>query len=86
MTQDSLGVFTPPTWSLNDPNSNDNKPFVDNVKYNDHIASILRNAKTANNTIAISGANEKAEYSISGHFQKTGMRYLCKFYYQAKPQ
>jgi TonB-dependent starch-binding outer membrane protein SusC len=64
MTQDALGVFTSPTWSLNDPNSNANKPYIGNVKYNDHIASIFRNAKTVNNAIAISGANEKADYSV----------------------
>jgi TonB-dependent starch-binding outer membrane protein SusC len=64
MTQNALGIFTSPTWSLNDPSSNANKPYIGNVKYYDHVAAIFRNARTLNNAIAISGANEKTDYAI----------------------
>ena len=64
MSQDAFGVFTSPTWSLNDPNSNANKPYIGNVKYYDHLADIFKNAKTVNNAIAVSGANEKSDYAI----------------------
>lgn len=65
MTQNALGVFTSPTWSLNDPTTNANKPYIGNVKYYDHVAQIFKNAKTINNAIAVSGANEKTDYAIN---------------------
>jgi TonB-dependent starch-binding outer membrane protein SusC len=65
MSQNALGVFTTPSWILNDPTSNANKPYTGNVKYYDHIAQIFRNAKTTNNAISISGANEKADYAVN---------------------
>jgi TonB-dependent starch-binding outer membrane protein SusC len=64
MSQNALGVFTSPTWSLNDPKTNANKPYVGNVKYYDHVAQIFKNAKTINSAISVSGANEKTDYAV----------------------
>jgi TonB-linked SusC/RagA family outer membrane protein len=48
-----------------DPSGKANKPYVGNFSYIDHFGLYLVPANTINNSIAISGAGEKSDFSIS---------------------
>jgi TonB-dependent starch-binding outer membrane protein SusC len=48
-----------------DPNGKADKPYVGNFQYIDHFAKYLVPANTINNSLAISGAGEKSDFSIS---------------------
>jgi hypothetical protein len=65
MTRDSLGVWGDAIWQSNDPTVLNNKPYVGNTKYYDHIKQLFRNAKTTNHSILVSGGKEKSDYAIS---------------------
>lgn len=51
--------------NLVDVNTFTNKPYDKNLKYYDHYDMFLQTAYTTNNSISISGAREKMDFSIS---------------------
>ncbi|GAB4053750.1 TonB-dependent receptor [Spirosoma litoris] len=48
-----------------DPTATNSKPYDANLQYHDHFAYFFRPANTTNNSIAISGGSQKADFSLS---------------------
>ncbi|MDQ6842721.1 MAG: SusC/RagA family TonB-linked outer membrane protein [Bacteroidota bacterium] len=64
LAHDSLGIWGETTW-LNTGFAANNKPYLGNVHYYDHIKQLFHNAQTINNSITLSGAREKFDYALS---------------------
>lgn len=52
-------------WNSLDPTNNNNKLYDKNLKYYDHYKMFYQNALTYNNSISISGAKDKFDFSLS---------------------
>jgi TonB-linked SusC/RagA family outer membrane protein len=52
-------------WNSLDPNNNNNKAYDKNLKYYDHYKMFYQSALTHNNSISISGAKDKFDFSLS---------------------
>ncbi|WCT10547.1 SusC/RagA family TonB-linked outer membrane protein [Mucilaginibacter jinjuensis] len=83
---DEDGTFNGVTWAyaadgnnptaMSNPLNIDNKPYGTNLKYYDHIQQLFKTAYTTNNTVNISGANDKVDYNfgVSNNHQQSTIR------------
>jgi TonB-linked SusC/RagA family outer membrane protein len=55
----------PARYAILDPGNIANKPYNANLKYYDHFKQVFQTGSTFNNSLNISGANDKNDYSIS---------------------
>jgi TonB-linked SusC/RagA family outer membrane protein len=81
---DENGTYPGVTWAypagngfptaMSNPLNIDNKPYGTNLKYYDHIKELFKTAYTTNNTVALSGADDKVDYAFdvaNNHQQST---------------
>ncbi|WP_080057742.1 SusC/RagA family TonB-linked outer membrane protein [Spirosoma aerolatum] len=52
-------------YNSTDPTATNSKPYNANLQYHDHFAYFFKPANTVNNSIAISGGSQKADFSLS---------------------
>jgi TonB-linked SusC/RagA family outer membrane protein len=52
-------------YGILDPRNQDNQPYVGNLHYYDHFAQVFRSAPSRNNSISISGGNDKMDYNFA---------------------
>lgn len=52
-------------WAVLSPLNVFDKPYDQNLKFNDHIAQIFKKGYTVNNNLSISGANDKTDFAIA---------------------
>jgi len=61
----------PTRYAILDIRNVANTPYNANIKYYDHFKQVFQNGSTQNNTINISGASDKSDYSISLNDNRT---------------
>lgn len=83
---DEDGTYNGVTWAYAAGNGNPtamsnplniaNKPYGTNLKYYDHIDQLFKTAYTTNNSVYISGANDKVDYNfgVSNNHQQSTIR------------
>ena len=49
----------------NGASAKNNKPYLGNNKYYDHIAQTFRTAITTNHNISVSGSKDKTDYAVN---------------------
>ncbi|GAB3957875.1 TonB-dependent receptor [Spirosoma harenae] len=52
-------------YNSTDPTATNSKPYNANLQYHDHFSYFFKPANTTNNSIAISGGSQKADFSLS---------------------
>ncbi|MEJ1237572.1 SusC/RagA family TonB-linked outer membrane protein [Chryseolinea sp. T2] len=64
LQQDELGLWGEINWE-NTGSAQNNKPYVGNVKYHDHIAQTFRSVQTSNYSLSLSGGKENSDYAFT---------------------
>ncbi len=59
------GVGGATRYAVQDIRNIANKPYNANLKYYDHFSQVFQTGSTANNSLSISGANDKSDFAIS---------------------
>ncbi|WP_420150632.1 TonB-dependent receptor plug domain-containing protein, partial [Spirosoma sp.] len=60
------GIYTENVqYNSTDPTATNSKPYNANLQYHDHFSYFFKPANTINNSIAISGGSQKADFSLS---------------------
>ncbi|MFC5412055.1 SusC/RagA family TonB-linked outer membrane protein [Larkinella bovis] len=60
------GIYTENVqYNSTDPTATNSKPYNANLQYHDHFAYFFQPANTINNSIAISGGSQKADFGLS---------------------
>jgi len=52
-------------YAIQDIRNVANKPYVGDIQYYDHFKQVFKTGYTTNNTLSISGANDKSDFSIA---------------------
>lgn len=52
-------------YGILDPRNNSNQPYVGNLRFYDHISQVFTGSTTRNNSISISGANDKMDFNLA---------------------
>ena len=61
LSQDDLGLWGQANWE-NGPGALNNKPYIGNVSYHDHLDQTFRSVKTSNYSVSLSGGKEASDY------------------------
>jgi TonB-dependent starch-binding outer membrane protein SusC len=61
----------PTRYAILDTRNNAIQPYNGNIKYYNHFDQVFKNGSTQNNTISISGAGDKSDYSLSVNDNRT---------------
>ena len=64
LQQDELGLWGQANWE-NTAGSQNNKPYIGNVRYNDHIDQLFRSVRTSNYSLSLSGGKETSDYAFT---------------------
>lgn len=64
LQQDELGLWGQANWE-NTAGAQNNKPYIGNVKYNDHIDQLFRSVRTSNYSLSLSGGKETSDYAFT---------------------
>ena len=64
LQQDELGLWGEINWE-NTGSAQNNKPYIGNVKYNDHIDQTFRSVQTSNYSLSLSGGKENSDYAFT---------------------
>jgi TonB-dependent SusC/RagA subfamily outer membrane receptor len=64
LTQDALGLWGQANWE-NGPGALNNKPYIGNVKYHDHLDQTFKSVKTSNYSVSLSGGKETSDYAFT---------------------
>ncbi|UFH54052.1 SusC/RagA family TonB-linked outer membrane protein [Spirosoma sp. KNUC1025] len=60
------GIYTENVqYNSTDPTATNSKPYDANLQYHDHFSYFFKPANTINNSIAISGGSQKADFGVS---------------------
>lgn len=52
-------------YGMLDPRNNSNQPYVGNLHFYDHISQVFTGSTTRNNSLSISGANDKMDFNFA---------------------
>lgn len=63
-------------YGILDPRNNSNQPYKGGLQYYDHFAQVFRAAPSINNSISISGGNDRIDYSFAVSDNKTNSALL----------
>ncbi len=64
LEQDELGLWGQINWE-NTGSALNNKPYVGNVKYHDHIDQTFKSVRTSNYSLSLSGGKETSDYAFT---------------------
>ncbi len=64
LQQDELGLWGEINWE-NTGSAQNNKPYIGNVKYHDHVAQTYRSVQTSNYSLSLSGGKENSDYAFT---------------------
>jgi TonB-linked SusC/RagA family outer membrane protein len=63
-------------YGILDPRNQHNKPYTGNLKFYDHFAQVFRSAPSRNNSISISGGNDRVDYNFAVSNNRTNSALL----------
>ncbi len=64
LEQDDVGLWGQANWE-NDATAQNNKPYVGNVRYHDHLSQLFKSVRTSNYSLSLSGGKENSDYSFT---------------------